>query len=204
MVAVRRAGWWLVAVLSVSVALVSTRYLLGVGPLADGVMANLFARPWLFVHAASAATALLVGAFQFLPALRNTPIGTHRWLGRAYVAGCLVGGVSGLVLAFGSTAGPVATAGFGSLAVAWIAVTLQGWRLAMMRDFARHRRWMIRSWSLMLAAVTLRIYLPLVDPLGIDFVQCYRAISFISWVPNLILAEFYLAWPLVHRRRALA
>lgn len=192
MTAIKRAGWWLAALLSIGVALVSYRYLAGVGPLPESVTSNLFARPWLLVHVASAATALLVGAFQFIPALRATRVGAHRWLGRVYVAGCLVGGVSGFVLAAGSTAGPVATAGFGTLAIAWLVFTGQGWRLAMKRDFASHRRWMIRSWALTLAAVTLRIYLPLLGPLGIDMLAGYRAIAFLCWVPNLILAELYL------------
>lgn len=205
MAAMRKAGWWLAALMSIGVALVSCRYLLGVGPIPEGVTANPFARPWLVIHVASAATALLVGAFQFIPALRNTPVGAHQWIGRVYVFGCLIGGVSGMMLAFGSTAGPVATAGFGSLALVWIASTMQGWRLALMRDFVRHRRWMIRSWSLTLAAVTLRIYLPLLGPLGIDMADGYRAISFLAWVPNLVLAELYLGARLpVQTRRAAA
>ena len=42
-----------------------------IGPRSPEILANLFARPWLAVHAAGAATALLVGPFQFLPALRR-------------------------------------------------------------------------------------------------------------------------------------
>jgi hypothetical protein len=40
--------------------------------------------------------------------------------------------------------------------------------------------------------VTLRLYLPLFPLLGIDFVDGYRAVSFLSWMPNLIVAEMYL------------
>jgi hypothetical protein len=59
----------------------------------------------------------------------------------------------------GSTAGPIATAGFGALGVAWIITTSLGWRAAMRRRLVEHRRWMIRSWALTLAAVTLRLYM---------------------------------------------
>jgi len=189
--AMNRVGWWLAAVMSIGVALGSYRYLAGVGPLSESVMANAFAPSWLMIHVAGAATALLVGSFQFIPGLRA--IGVHRWLGRFYVIACLAGGASGLVLALGSTAGPIASVGFGGLAIAWIVTNAQGWRLAMQRDFVRHRRWMIRSWSLTLAAVTLRIYLPLLDPLGIGMLEGYRAISFLAWIPNLVVAELYLA-----------
>lgn len=51
---------------------------------------------------------------------------------------------------------------------------------------------MIRSWALTLAAVTLRLYLPLVMILDLSFLPWYRAISFLAWVPNLIAAELCL------------
>lgn len=51
---------------------------------------------------------------------------------------------------------------------------------------------MIRSWALTLAAVTLRVYLPLVMALDLPFLPWYRAISFLAWVPNLIVAELWL------------
>ena len=90
------------------------------------------------------------------------------------------------------TRGPVATAGFGLLAILWIGFTLLGWRSAVKGRFVEHRRWMIRSWALTLAAVTLRIYLPTVGVLELDFLPWYRAIAFLCWVPNLILAEIWL------------
>lgn len=185
--------WGLIALLSGAIAVFSYRYLPGIGPLSPAILQNLFQRPWLDVHVAGAATALLVGPFQFLPVLRARLRPAHRWLGRVYAAGVLAGGVAGLLLAFGTTAGPIAGAGFGSLAVTWIFVTLQAWRLAVARRFTAHRAWMIRSFALTLAAVTLRLYLPLVPLLHVDSLEAYRAISFLAWVPNLIAAEIYLA-----------
>lgn len=178
--------------LATAVALVSYRYLANVGPMPPTIAANLFARPWLLIHVAGATTALLIGSVQFGGALRLRRPHVHRILGRLYVLGCLAGGLSGLLLAFGSTAGPIATAGFGLLGVAWITVNVQGWRYALLRRFPEHRAWMIRSWALTLSAVTLRVYLPLVPLLGLPFLESYRAISFVAWVPNLILAEAYL------------
>lgn len=183
--------WWsFAAFMSIAMALFSYRYIPAVGPLAPDILANLFARPWLNLHVAGAATALLLGSFQFIPALRRG--GTHRWVGRAYVLSCLVGGIAGLPLALGSTAGPIATAGFGLLAVLWLTVNALGWRAALLRDFVTHRRWMIRSWALTLAAVTLRLYLGGATASGLPMPEAYRAISFLCWVPNLLVAEIYL------------
>lgn len=193
-----KTAWRLAAFLSVAVALFSYRYVISAGLLAPNVMANLMARPWIAVHAAGASTALLVGAFQFLPGVRRRT-SLHRWLGRIYAAGCLVGGVAALILAPTTTAGPLATVGFGLLGVIWIHVTVQGWRTARARRFDEHRRWMIRSFALTFGAVTLRIYLPIGPLLGLDFMQTYVLVSWLSWVPNLAIAEAWLRRKSEHR-----
>lgn len=189
------------ALLSVGVALFSYRYLPRIGPLVPAILGNLFARPWLDVHIAGAATALLLGPFQLMPKIRAGHRQLHRWMGRTYIVGCLVGGVGGFILAFGSTAGPIATAGFGSLALVWIFANVQGWRSAMARRFVAHRAWMIRSFALTFGAVTLRLYLPLFPLLGVSFIDGYRAVSFLSWAPNLLIAELYLRGALSSRPR---
>jgi len=187
-----RIVWMLLALLSLGIAAYSARYLLHPPQTSAEALGNPVGVPWLFVHVAGAVTALVLGSFQFLPALRRGAGPPHRWIGRVYVAGCLVGGAAGLILAPGSFAGPMASAGFGSLAVIWIAVTLLGWRAAVQGRFSDHRRWMIRSWALTLAAVTLRLYLPTVMVLELPFLPWYRAISFLAWVPNLVAAELWL------------
>jgi len=197
-------GWGLAGFLSAAIAIFSYRYLVGIGPLAPGILANLFARPFLYLHVAGAATALLVMSLQFLPRVRARLPRLHRWIGRIYVTGCTAGGVGGFVVAFGSTAGLPVTIGFGLLAPIWVGVTLMGWRMARARRFPEHRAWMIRSAALTFAAVTLRLYLPVLQMAGVNFLFAYRLTAFISWIPNLIAAELYLRGHLRIRRRALA
>lgn len=115
---------------------------------------------------------------------------TGGWAG--YMSACMTGGITGFALALGASTGPVSTAGFGLLAIVWTCSTAIAWRRAARRDFAAHRRWMIRSFALTFAAVTLRLYLPIAPALPVTFEDAYRAISFLCWVPNLLLAEFYI------------
>ena len=185
-------GWALVALLSAGVALYAFHYLLPSAVAPPGIAENPFARPWLVVHASLAATAMLIGPFQLVPWLRARRPRLHRWTGRAYVSACLVGGSAALLLALGSTAGPIATPGFGLLALVWMTATAQAWRMALARRFDEHRRWMLRSFALTFAAVTLRLYLPIVFITGLPYIESYRAISFLCWVPNLLAMEFYL------------
>lgn len=190
-----RIAWMIVALLCLGIAAYSARYLLHPPRTPAQALGNPLGVPWLVIHVAGAVTALVLGSLQFLPAPRRGAGPPHRWIGRVYVLGCLAGGVAGLILAPGSTAGPIASVGFGGLAVVWIAVNLLGWRAAVQGRLAQHRRWMIRSWALTLAAVTLRLYLPLVMVLDLPFLPWYRAISFLAWVPNLIAAELWLRRP---------
>ncbi len=185
---------WTATVLAFAIALSSYRYLApGMPGGAPDIVANHFTRTGaLVLHAGVSATALILGALQLFPKFRARLPAWHRRAGTVYVICCMIGGGAALLLAAGTTAGPIATAGFGLLAISWLGCTAQAWRLARARDFVRHRRWMTRSYALTFAAVTLRIYLPIVFVAHWDADIGYRAISFLCWVPNLIVAELWL------------
>ena len=53
---------------------------------------------------------------------------------------------------------------------------------------------MVRSFAMTFGAVTLRLYLPIAPIMGYDFMAAYVAISWLAWVPNLMVAELYLNW----------
>lgn len=190
MFSTRNALWSLAAISSAAVALFSYRYLGNSATRSQEVLANAYATPWLLLHVIGSATALLFGALQLVPRLRSRRPWIHRGIGRLYAVSCLLGGTAGLVMAFGSTAGPWATLGFGGLAIAWLGTTMMAWRTAVARDYIAHRAWAIRSWSLTFAAVTFRLCLPIFPMLGLPFVEGYRAASIYAWLINLAIAEW--------------
>ena len=135
-------------------------------------------------------TSLAIGG-GFLPGLglRARRPQLHRWLGRLYLGvGVGVGGTAGFYLAFHAFGGPLARTGFALLALAWLYTGWQAWRAATARDFVRHRRWMVRNFSLSLAAVTLRIWLPAAMLAGFAMEEAYPLIAWLCCVPNLLLA----------------
>lgn len=183
----------LMVFLALGVALVSARYLLPEAPFPAPPMLGQIAE-WplaVLAHVGGGVIALALGSFQLVTRRGPRRI-WHRWAGRTYVIACLISAVAGFWLALHASAGPVATAGFGGLAIAWFGATIMGWRKAVAGEFAQHRRWMIRSLSLTFAAVTLRIMLPLSPLSGLPFEQAYVAISFLCWIPNLLLTELWL------------
>ena len=147
----------------------------------------------LQTHIAASGFAMLLGAFQFSKTLRRKAPVVHRWMGYGYILACVVGGLAGGTIALSSTAGPIAGWGFFLLALCWVPFTLLALRAALKKDFVAHERWMIRSFALTFGAVTLRLYLPIVGIMDWDFLPAYRIIAWAAWVPNLIVAELFIA-----------
>ncbi|VAW17378.1 membrane protein, putative [hydrothermal vent metagenome] len=184
----------LVAVLSILVALVSYRFLaLGIDDAFPDFKDHIALRNLAFVaHVTASPIALFIGAFQFFPKMRAKRPTLHHWMGRIYGVSVLVGGVSGIALALGAVGGPIASAGFGLLAIAWIFTTAQAVRLAMAKNFQEHREWMIRSFALTFAAVTLRLLLVGFMVAGFEYGPATVYIAWLCWVPNLIFAQWWI------------
>jgi uncharacterized membrane protein len=148
----------------------------------------------LGVHVLSGILALLVGPWQFVAAIRRRFVRVHRLLGAVYVASALALGLSGLVFVPTAYTGIGAVAGFALLDAAMLFTTGTAVRMIVAGRYADHRRWMIRSFSLILAGVMLRlesvIYTGLASAgvVSFSFETAYAGIAWLCWVPNLLVA----------------
>ena len=189
----QRLGWWVMTVL----ALIIAAYAMGV-LFVPAMRPPFLQQRFLIIplaaslHLGGSGIALAMGAFQHNPQLRSRHINLHRWMGRTYVVGVLLGGLGALAMATISQYGLPTHVGFGLLAVLWLFSTAMAYRYIRAGQQAMHRRWMIRSYALTFAAVTLRVYLPLSQVAGIPFEPVYQTISWFCWVPNLIVAEWVI------------
>jgi len=141
-------------------------------------------------HILLGGVALLIGWTQFSKKIRSKNISLHRTIGKVYVAACLLSGCAGLYIAFYATGGLIASLGFGCLAIAWLITTSKAFLSIRKREINAHQEWMIRSYALTFAAVTLRIWLPLSQMASINFISAYVVISWLCWVPNILVAEW--------------
>ena len=114
---------------------------------------------WAFyAHLASGPLGLLLGPVLLSERFRMRFTHWHRRLGKVHVANVLlVVAPSGAWMALYAETGAVAGAAFGLLALATAVTVCCGWRCAVCRQFARHRRWMWRCYVLLCAAVALRL-----------------------------------------------
>jgi uncharacterized membrane protein len=189
----RKFAWAVMAVLAFGVGAYAIVLLaaptLGAPFVADRIAAMPLAA---YGHIAGGAVAMILGAFQVSTIVRQHSLTRHRWLGRAYVAAVFVGAPSGLALATVSEGGMVTHVAFGLLAVLWFGTTAMAYVQIRQRNLLAHQQWMIRSYALTLAAVTLRLYIPAAIISGVSFEAAYPAISWLCWVPNLIVAEWII------------
>ena len=143
-------------------------------------------------HMLAGGVALAVAAAPLLLIKVQRGVRHHRVLGWIYVVSVLTSGFAAFAL-FGSSIGGLnADLGFSLLSAAWLFATVQAVFFARNQDWAAHQRWMIRSFSLCFAAVTLRIYPGAFFALGVPFKQFYTVLAWLCWVPNLVVVEWFL------------
>lgn len=149
--------------------------------------------PWFDeLHFAAGGVALAAGIFGFRRDLLARRTELHRALGYVYVAAVTLSALPALAMAVWSMGGIAAHTGFALLGLFWFATTMLALARIRARDVRRHRTWIVRSYALCYAAVTLRIELPLLVALTGSFERAFPLVAWLCWVPNLLLAELWL------------
>ena len=141
------------------------------------------------LHIVPGSIALLTGWSQFIKSFRNRKINWHRFFGKIYVIAALLSGLGGLYSGFFASGGWVAQIGFISLAVVWLSTTSKAYLTIRHGNIDSHEKFMIYSYAACLAAVTLRIWMPLLMGLTGDFQIAYPIVAWLCWVPNMIVAR---------------
>jgi uncharacterized membrane protein len=150
-----------------------------------------------YTHIVLGGLALLIGWTQFNTRFRNKNLKLHRQLGLVYVFAVWISALAGIYIGFFATGGFVAAAGFISLGVVWFATTLMAYVHIKNKRIDQHQAAMIYSYAACFAAVTLRIWLPLLISVFGDFSIAYTIVSWLCWVPNIFVAN-RLVKTLVH------
>lgn len=193
--------WLLVAILAVLTGLYPfTYYFIRAGQFGllrskpAALIGNAFYIVPFYFHVTFGGLALLTGWSQFNTRIRERRIRLHRNLGKIYILSVLFSSLAGLIIAFHAHGGLISSLGFGLLSLCWLYSDIRAYVAIRKLDIDTHRAWMIRNYAMTFAAVTLRIYLPLSSMvLHLDFTTAYRAIAWLCWVPNLLIAERIIA-----------
>ncbi|WP_145859021.1 DUF2306 domain-containing protein [Pedobacter suwonensis] len=152
------------------------------------LLSNTFWNIGFYTHIILGGVALLIGWTQFSPKMRNRRMVLHRKLGKAYVVSVLLSALAGIYIGFFATGGWVSSAGFICLGVVWFYTTLKAYLYIKNSEIVKHQKMMVFSYAVCFAAVTLRIWLPILTIMFGDFFKAYLVVAWLCWIPNLIVA----------------
>jgi len=188
------AWWWVATLFAIPIALYAIAYLVFRERMFPPQLRESFlARPWgIYTHALAGAIALALGPFQFHRGLLKRHRARHRIIGRVYVTAGILVGAAGVYMAIYAFGGPVTKIGFGMLGTLLILTTVSALTAIRRRNVPAHREWVLRSYALMYAAVMLRVELPLLIMYFRDFTPAYQIVSWLCWVPNILVIEAYV------------
>ena len=147
--------------------------------------------PAFYCHIIGSSIILLAGFFQFSKRVYNNRT-LHKVLGKLYVFGVLFFAAPGAyVMTVFINRGKWVAISFFLQNTLWVTFTLLAFILIKNRQIDAHIKMMRRSYALAFGAVTLRLYIFLFTIFlnGVAFANNYVIIAFLSWLPNLIIAE---------------
>lgn len=148
-----------------------------------------------YIHIFSSPIVILTGLVQFNHWSIKKWKKTHRVIGIIYVGFILfISGPSGFLLGLYANGSYPTQISFTLLSALWILFTYLAYRNARNGNYLTHSKWMIRSYSLTLSAVTLRFYAYLMDVWNVPLspAETYIFLSYSSWIGNLILSEILI------------
>ena len=191
-----KVAWFVFAFLAIGVGLYPLAYLF-VGKefglllsKSQELLSNVFWNIGFYGHISFGGIALLTGWSQFSKRLRSKRLDLHRNLGKIYIFSVLVSGVCAVYIGFFATGGWVSSLGFILLGLVWLYTTWSAYSAIRKKDLQLHQGMMIYSYAACFAAVTLRIWLPLLTFAFGEFLIAYKIVAWLCWVPNLLFASY--------------
>lgn len=154
--------------------------------------------PFIVAHVAGGMIALLIGPFQFFPAIRKKYARLHRTIGRVYLISVLISVVSATYLAvfdnlLRKKEFMFATGTLG-MALAWFITGSMAFWAIKRRNFSQHQEWMVRSYVLTANFIIFRLIF--YGLLGLDNFPFKEDIggftAWAGWSLPLLIAEFAL------------
>ena len=83
----------------------------------------------------------------------------------------------------------------------WFYFTWKALAAVKKRRFVEHKNYMVRSYALTCAAVTLRTWKLVLAPIvTIDLAELYVIDAWLGFVPNLLIAELIIRWNRPHKK----
>ncbi|WP_222984857.1 DUF2306 domain-containing protein [Flagellimonas meishanensis] len=193
-----KIAWIAFVTLAIFIGLYPAMYLImpeDAGLLASKSQEILTSTIWqigFYGHISFGGLALLTGWSQFSKKIRSKNLALHRTLGKVYVLSVAVSGICAVYIGFFATGGFISSLGFILLGLIWLFTTGKAYIAIRKKDLSLHQGMMIYSYAACFAAVTLRIWLPLLTMAFGEFLIAYKIVAWLCWVPNMVFAHLWV------------
>ena len=152
------------------------------------VLHNIIWKTAFFAHIIFGGLSLFIGWRQFGNSFREKHMKLHKLIGKVYVISVLISSVSAVYMGFYANGGFISAAGFICLGIIWMLTTLLGIIYIRNGQVIQHQHFMTYSYACTFAAVTLRLWYPLLQSITKDPSGSYIAVAWLCWVPNVLVA----------------
>ncbi len=150
-------------------------------------------RGGLLLHICGGTISLFLGPLQFWSGLRRKYLRFHRWTGRLYLAGVVIGAAGAFYLAFHSVVGPAFSIPLMMLGLMWVLSSAIALVTILRGKVAVHREWVTRSYVLTFAFVIFRLLADSPFLTGIGSVkERLITIAWLCWTIPLLITELIL------------
>jgi hypothetical protein len=149
---------------------------------------------FFYTHVYTSILVLPAGFTQFSSNILKKQTSVHKLMGRIYAYVVLLfAAPSGIIMGFFSNGTKFTSLSFIILGSLWFYFTFRGITAARNRSFHLHKKMMIRSFALALSAITLRSWkVIIVYSFHTAPMDTYNIISWLGWIPNLLIAEYII------------
>lgn len=151
---------------------------------------------WLImirIHIILAIISLITGPLGLIKALRVKSKNFHRWNGRLYVLSIILNFNPGVYVSFFATGGLPSTIGFLILNTLWLGTTILGYLSIKKKQVIMHRQWMVRSFFLSFANMTIYIIVAIThSAMDLSYSMSYTVAVWLCWILNLGIAELVI------------
>jgi uncharacterized membrane protein len=153
---------------------------------------------WIFLHGIPGFIALLAAPIQFSSRIRNKYLRFHRVTGYVYLASVAITAPLGMYVARSLSSNPVSYTLSWVHGGSWLLCTLIAIKLVLNGDIARHREWMMRSYSWGLIFILARVVVSMLHPTSESE---FDAIVWITMGTAMLWPQLIINWKHIFPRR---
>ena len=146
------------------------------------------------IHIIAGMVSFFIGPIQFISFIRQKWVSFHRLFGTMYLVCVVLSATTGFAISF-HTPLKWAAAGTSIQCLLWLLSTVLAYWFIKQKEYYQHRKWMVRSFGILLAAPALRLEIIILERvLGINyqnnFDYCYPLLVWLSFFPFVFFELF--------------